>query len=96
MFLVLDSNSDVADPDQALLESFFGSRLTSEACRSGSGSCITFGIYIGKMSPPPPSGGRISADVGWVKKYIKSKENKEENVREKAEKRGKFNLKWSK
>jgi hypothetical protein len=43
------------------------------------------GLYIGKY-PPPPGGGKISANVIWGKKYKKVKRKRGENVKEKGRK----------
>ncbi len=39
-----------------------------------------------KIPPPPPLGGKISADVIWEKKYEKVKRKGGENVKEKERK----------
>jgi hypothetical protein len=46
------------------------------------------GVYILENAPPPPGGGKISADVIWGKKYEKAKSKRGENMKEKEE-RGK-------
>ncbi len=53
---------------------------------AGLESHLPRGLYIGKYTPPPTRGGKISANVIWGKKYEKAKRKKGENVKEKGRK----------